>query len=41
MAWMTVSMLNGMTKWHGPGQPEYDEAAASIGQVAERSQKKI
>jgi len=28
MAWVTVSMLNGMTKWHGPGQPEYDEAAA-------------
>ena len=22
-----TSTLNGMTKWHGPGQPQYDAAA--------------
>ena len=31
MSWVTTSMLNGRTKWHGPGKCEYDEAAAIIG----------
>ena len=31
MAWVTTSMLNGATKWHGPGHAEYDEAAALLG----------
>ena len=31
MAWVTTSNLNGMTNWHGPGQAQYDETAASLG----------
>ena len=31
MAWVTTSMLNGLTKWHGPGHAAYDEAATALG----------
>lgn len=29
--WATTSAANGVTKWHGRGHPQYDEAAATIG----------
>jgi len=31
MSWVTTSALNGQTKWHGPGNAEYDAAAGISG----------
>ena len=32
MAWATTSELNGRTKWHGRGHPEYHVVAAMLGE---------
>ena len=40
--WATTSAANGVTKWHGRGHPQYDEAAATIGlDVGDRGVKLV